>query len=32
MGAVVKSEWLGMRISGEALKNLAAQSISDFVP
>ena len=28
MGAIMKSEWLGMRITGEALKNLAAQSVT----
>jgi len=26
MGAVVKSEWRGMRVDGQALKNLAVQS------
>jgi GNAT superfamily N-acetyltransferase len=31
MGAVMKSEWLGMRVSGEALKNLAAQSIAELL-
>lgn len=30
MGAVMKSEWLGMRVSGEALKNLAAESVIEF--
>jgi GNAT superfamily N-acetyltransferase len=31
MGAVMKSEWLGMRVSGEALANLAAQSVTESV-
>ena len=31
MGAVVKSEWLGMRITGDALKDLAAQSVTELV-
>jgi GNAT superfamily N-acetyltransferase len=32
MGAVMKSEWLGMRVTGNALTTLAAQSITDSVP
>jgi GNAT superfamily N-acetyltransferase len=31
MGAVMKSEWLGMRVTGDALKSLAAQSVTEFV-
>ncbi len=31
MGAVMKSEWLGMRVAGDALKSLAAQSVTEFV-
>ncbi len=31
MGAVMKSEWLGMRVTGEALTNLAAQFVTDLV-
>ena len=31
MGAVMKSEWLGMRVDGEALKRLAAQSVTEAV-
>jgi GNAT superfamily N-acetyltransferase len=31
MGAVMKSEWLGMRVSGDALTNLAAQSVTKLV-
>jgi len=31
MGAVMKSEWLGMRVTGEALEKLAAQSVTELV-
>jgi GNAT superfamily N-acetyltransferase len=31
MGAVMKSEWRGMRVTGEALNNLAAQSVTEVV-
>jgi GNAT superfamily N-acetyltransferase len=31
MGAVMKSEWLGMRVTGEALTNLAALSVTELV-
>jgi GNAT superfamily N-acetyltransferase len=31
MGAVMKSEWLGMRVSGDALTKLAAQSVTELV-
>lgn len=31
MGAVMKSEWLGMRVTGEALKSLAAQSVTKTI-
>jgi len=31
MGAVMKSEWLGMRVIGEALTRLAAQSVTGLV-
>ena len=31
MGAAMKSEWLGMRITGEALTRLAAQSVTGLV-
>ena len=31
MGAVMKSEWLGMRVTGGALTKLAAQSVTELV-
>jgi GNAT superfamily N-acetyltransferase len=31
MGAVMKSEWRGMRVDGEALRNLAKQYVTEFV-
>jgi GNAT superfamily N-acetyltransferase len=31
MGAVMKSEWRGMRVDGEALKNLAKQYVTEEV-
>jgi len=31
MGAVMKSEWRGMRVDGQALKNLAAQYVTETV-
>ena len=31
MGAVMKSEWLGMRVTGTALTELAAQSVTELV-
>ena len=31
MGAVMKSEWLGMRVTGEALAHLAKQSVTELV-
>lgn len=31
VGAVMKSEWVGMRVTGEALTKLAAQSVTEFV-
>ena len=30
MGAVMKPEWLGMRVSGKALSRLAGQSVAEF--
>jgi GNAT superfamily N-acetyltransferase len=31
MGAVMKSEWRGMRVDGEALKNLAKQYVTESI-
>jgi hypothetical protein len=31
MGAVMKSEWRGMRVEGQALKNLAKQYVTEEV-
>jgi GNAT superfamily N-acetyltransferase len=31
MGAFMKSEWLGMRVTGDALHKLAAQSVTELV-
>lgn len=31
MGAVMKSEWRGMKVEGQALKDLAAQSVTEAV-
>ena len=31
MGATMKSEWLGMRVSGDALTNLATHSVTESV-